>query len=73
MCVCQAIVLLLVDFYNHDPRQHKLEKLNISIPTAVSFFQTFWQPLRVLGTHVYLLCNSFASEDFWWNCSERDD
>lgn len=48
MCVCQAIVLLLVGFYNHDPQQHELEKWNISLPIAVSFMEYF-------GNHIYLL------------------
>lgn len=41
MCVCQAIVLLLVDFYDRDPQQHGLEKLNVSMSTTVSFTEHF--------------------------------
>lgn len=44
----------------------------ISVPLAVSFTECFGS-LRVLSTHIHLLQNSFASEDFVGNCSERDD
>lgn len=60
MCVCQAVVLLLVDLYNHNPQQHQLEKTNISISVAVSFTERFGshqQCWAVSWLALKLLCN----------------